>query len=72
MDALYAVLVVLNVIAVGAYLLYVIKSYTPYWMHEIFEWGKTKPLIAGNSWMKAFHVPNRQVLTCNGHTILSK
>ncbi|XP_068724303.1 polyprenol reductase-like isoform X1 [Montipora capricornis] len=59
MDALYAVLVVLNVIAVGAYLLYVIKSYTPYWMHEIFEWGKTKPLIAGNSWMKVFHVPNR-------------
>ena len=66
MDALFTCLVVLNVTVVGVHVLYFMRDYTPYWMHETFEWGKTKPFRSSNSWTKIFHVPNRRVFGIAG------
>lgn len=66
MDALFTCLVVLNVAVVGVHVLYFMRDYTPYWMHETFEWGKTKPFRSSKSWTKIFHVPNRRVFGAAG------
>lgn len=39
-------------------LLYLLKNYIPEWLHDLFQWGKTKHETKQSSWTQYLHVPN--------------
>lgn len=59
MDVLFVGLSFLNLGCFLVSLLYLMKSYIPEWLHDIFEWGKTKRELKQSSWTQCLHVPNR-------------
>lgn len=59
MDVLFASLSFVNLGCFVIILLYIIRNYIPEWLHDLFEWGKTKSELKHNSWSRYFHVPNR-------------
>ncbi|KAJ7369669.1 Steroid 5 alpha-reductase 3 [Desmophyllum pertusum] len=34
------------------------RNYIPEWLHDFFEWGKTKSELKHSRWTRYFHVPN--------------
>lgn len=59
MDVLIVGLSVLNLGCFLVIMLYILKSYIPEWLHDMFEWGKTKHETKQGSWIQILHVPNR-------------
>ena len=59
MDVLFVGLSFLNLGCFLVTLLYLVKRYIPEWLHDIFEWGKTKHELKQSSWTQYLHVPNR-------------
>lgn len=59
MDVLLASLGFVNLGCFLVFMLNILKNYTPEWMHDFFEWGKTKRVLNCSRWTQAFHVPNR-------------
>ena len=59
MDVLIVGLSFLNLGCFLAILLYLVKNYIPEWLHDLFQWGKTKHETKQRSWTQYLHVPNR-------------
>lgn len=59
MDVLFVGLSFLNLGCFLTTLLYLMKSYIPEWLHDMFEWGKTKHESKQSNWTQHLHVPNR-------------
>ena len=63
MDVLFVGLSFLNLGCFLVILLYLGKNYIPEWLHDMFQWGKTKRETKQSGWIQYLHVPNRWVET---------
>ena len=62
MDVLFVGLSFLNLGCFFVILLYLGKNCIPEWLHDTFQWGKTKRETKQGCWSQHLHVPNRYVL----------
>ncbi|XP_078381124.1 polyprenal reductase-like [Oculina patagonica] len=58
MDVLLAGLIFLNFVCFLIIMLYIMESYIPEWLYDLFEWGKTKHDSKQANWTQYLHVPN--------------